>query len=186
MLDWKILAASFAALLFVSTLLVGDFGIPNFFGDIADKLGEWLGNSPFGGMFTAPTSSSVIDSDTINVKIFPDSFVLRPDFPVNITFDKKEIISFSGEITIDYEEKRITLDQSNSQLSIIMPIENIKIHGLKLAKLLIQEKGLDASTGNWEIKTENGSIEIYDFSGIGEITSRSIELDGNITKLIRL
>ena len=186
MLDWKILAASFAALLFVSSMLIGDFAITDFFADIAEKLGEWLGNSPFGGMFTAPTQSSVINTNIIDVSIYPDTFILKPDYPVNMSFNEKEITGFMGDIIIDYDEKKITLDESNSQLNIVMPIENVEIHGLILKKLLIQEKGIEANTGNWEIQTDNGTIEIYDFSGFGEISSESIHLEGNITKLIRL
>lgn len=186
MLDWKILAASFAALLFVSSLLIGDFAIKDFFTGIADKLSEWLGNSPFGGMFTAPTPSNVISTDSINVKIIPDTFTLKPDLPVNVSFSGKIITDFSGEILVDYNENEVILDESNSNLNIVMPVETIEIHGLNMKKLLIQNTGIDADTGNWELATDNGTIEIYDFSGSGEIGLRSIDLVGNITRLIRL
>lgn len=184
MLDWKILAASFAALLFVSSMLVGDFGVRDFFSTVVEKLGEWLGNSPFGGLFTAPTS--IMNVDTINLKLYPDLFVLKPDSSVNISFDKKEVVNFVGEITVDYNNKKIILDEINSPLNIVIPIETTRISGLKLKKLLVKDIKIDVSAGEWEISNDNGSIEIYDFSGLGEIDVNRIQLEGNITRLIRL
>ena len=185
MLDWKILAASFAALLFVSSMFIGDFAIQDFFSTVVEKIGEWLGGSPFGGMVTAPTSS-VIEGNTVNVKIYPERFTIIPDNPVNITFDGKEITDFSGEIVIDYSEKKITFDESNSRLNIIIPIENTEITDLKIKKVIIHNKEIDVNTEDWDLSNKNGSIEVYDFSGIVEITTRMIELKGNMSKLVRL
>ena len=185
MLDWKILAASFAALLFVSTLLIGDFGIGDFFTTVSEKLGEWLGNSPFSGMFTT-TKPVVTGPDTINVRIQPETFVLRPDQPINISFDNREITGFSGTITVNYTDNRIIFDESNSDLSMTMPLETIKIEGLAFRKLDITEMQMETEAGEWDFSTENGSIEIHDFFGTGEITPKAIEIKGNISKLVRL
>ena len=55
MFDWKILAASFAALLVVSSVLVGGFG----FTDILGTLSDWMGESPLSGLVTAPSRGAM-------------------------------------------------------------------------------------------------------------------------------
>lgn len=185
MIDWKIMAASLAALLFVSSVFVGDFGLREFFGTITEKLGEWLGNSPFGGLFTAPTSS-VIDADVVSLKIYPETFTLRPDHPVNITFGTHTITDFTGDISVDYVGNVLAFDEANSQLVLEMPIETTAVEGMFIKKLVIDNEKIDVSTGDWEISSNNGSIELYDFDGIAEIDSGMIALSGNISKLVRV
>ena len=185
MLDWKILAASFAALLFVSSMLVGDFAIRDLFTTVSEQLGEWLGNSPFGGMFTA-TKPQVTDADVIDLEMRPETFTLIPDQPVNISFDSGEITDFSGSIDVNYETKVIILDETNSDLIIKMPLETIKISGLSITKMDLKDIDLDLTTGSWDLTSKNGSIEIHGFLGTGEITPSMIIMQGNVTKLVRL
>jgi hypothetical protein len=185
MLDWKIMAASLAALVFVSSVFVGDFGIRDFFGTLTERLGEWLGNSPFGGLFTAPTTS-IINADTVSLKIYPDTFLLKPDHSVNVTFGRREIADFMGEIEVDYVRKRITLDEANSHLILTMPLEQTTFTGVMLKKFVVDKERIDVSTGDWEISSHNGTIELYDFQGTVEIDSRSVSFSGNITRLVRL
>jgi hypothetical protein len=185
MLDWKMLAASLVAIIFVASLLIGDFAIKGLFSGVGDGLGQWLGNSPFGGLFTAPTAQGT-SASTISLKFRPDSFTIKPDSPVNMTFEWGDMKMFSGEIIVDYEGKTMLVRESNSQLGLTMPLQSVKIHGLKSKKLVIQNSVIDMTADRWIIASENGSVEVYDFSGTGYISSGVIALDGNITKFTRI
>ncbi len=184
MMDWKILAASFAALIFVSSLFVGDFAIKDFFSTLVDKIGEWVGSSPFGGMFAAPTHPSS-GTQEIELKMYSQNLVINPEYPVNISFDNNEMTGFLGTLEINYIKRNIELGEDKTNLRITIPLKDISIEGLTFKKFTINNAKIDVHTDRWDISSENGSVELYDFSGFGEINNEMIVFKGNVTKIQR-
>jgi hypothetical protein len=182
MIDWKILAASFAALVLISSVLVGNVGGGNVFTDLFSKISEWFGSTPFSGFLVAPGP----DAEKVNIKIYPERITLVPESKVNLTLNDVEVRDFSGEISIDLGENEAFVKESGSSLTMALEIDEILIEGVVNKRLVIENTKLEVSSGTWNIKTNNGSMEFYDFSGDVLVSPSVIELNGNVTKIERL
>lgn len=176
MLDWKILAASFVALLVVSSVLLGGFGIGEFFSDLINKIGEWLGSSPFGGFFSTPTAKT----KEIDIVLYPANLSLKPDSSINVSTDMITLTNFKGEISTDFENETLIFKESDSSLIVEIPLERITIPDLQIKKMSFENVRFDMKPN---ITGENGSIEIYDFLGKGIIAVGSVEFQGNVSKM---
>lgn len=171
MLDWKILGATFAALLVVSTLFIGGFGIEDFFSDIFEKLSEWLGTSPFG------TTSRTTYVEFI---LYPKELSFTVEKPVNITLDSFKVENFLGDVSISFINDTISL-QSNS-LVINTHTQNLIIHTLQLKNLKALCK-FQVFGPSSNITSENGSIEIYNFLGTLSLSNHTLYFSGNTTRI---
>jgi len=176
MLDWKILAASFVALLVVSSVLLGGFGIGEFFSDLINKIGEWLGSSPFGGFLSAPTT----ETKQIDIMLYPANLSLLPDSIVNISTDAVTLTNFKGEINMDFKDKTLIFKESGSSLTVEVPLEGITVSDLQIKKMSFENLIFDVKP---DITGGNGSIEIHDFLGKGIITTRGVGFQGNVSKM---
>jgi len=181
MLDWKILAASFAALLFVSSMLIGGLGITDFFSTIVNKISEWFGSSPFGNVFSSPAKAT---NENVDITLYTSVFTLKPDSNINISTDEITLTEFNGEVEADFQSNTLTFKHSNTPLTISTALQETHIINLKLDKLLVENIQLQIKSEKWNITSSNASIEIYDFYGTASITNKSIILKGNVSRLV--
>ncbi len=181
MLDWRILAASFAGLLFVSSMLIGGSGITDFFSNIINTIGEWFGSSPFGNVFSAPARAS---NENVDITLYSPVFTLKPDSDINISTDEITLIGFNGDVIANFQNNTLTFKQSNTPLTINTALQETHITNLRLDKLLIENMQLKLKSGKWNITSGNGSVEIYDFYGTALITTDNIILKGNVSRLV--
>jgi hypothetical protein len=68
MLDWKVLASAFIALLIVSFILLGSFGSSGFFPNIISGIGDLFGSSPFGDI--VPSSAT---GKRVTITLYPSN-----------------------------------------------------------------------------------------------------------------
>ena len=176
MLDWKIVGASFAALIVISTVMLGNFGIGDFFSDLFDRTGNRLGGSPFGGFFSTPTARNM----EVNVTLFPDDFVLIPDSAINLTIEPINLEDFQGEIRVYFSNQTLILKEKNSPLTINTDLRDIEIENLVLNKLLLEDEAFEIEPN---ITTSNGTIDMTGFLGTAFIHTDNIELIGNVSSL---
>lgn len=172
MFDWKILAASFAALLVVSSVLVGGFG----FSDILDKLQEWMGGSPFGGFVTAP----VRDSKPVAIIIFPDTFELSVD-KASFAIGDADFQNFTGTIQADLTSDMLTCHQKDTDLKVSLPLSELKIEDVSIGKLYLEDIDFNVISHSLDTHGENSTLEVNDFSGRVTILDELVRLDGNVT-----
>ena len=178
MAEWKILAASFATLLVISTLLVGDFGIRDAFSGIVDKINNWLSGSPFGGMIEIPEGTAV----KVDMFLNPKNFTFEPN-NLNITANSVDFSGFSGKLDIDYSESKITMTQTGTGMKIETPINEIIVEGIVIPKITLADTKFSVMTEQSNISTQNDSVEINGFSGTAIINAQGIELLGNVSSI---
>ncbi len=171
MLDWKILAASFAALLIVSSVLIGGLG----FTEIVDNIRDWLGGSPFGGIVDFPEAGS----KEATVIIYSTPFSFSPDNPINATIGGASVEGFSGIVSADFETLSLAFSSEGFRLS--FPISNITLEDVSVGKLDITNADFAVKDGELETSAENGTLEISDFVGSMEFRDTRATLTGNFT-----
>jgi hypothetical protein len=172
MFDWKILAASFAALLVVSSVLVGGFG----FTDILDKLNEWLGESPFGGFVAAP----VRNTKPVTVIFFPEYFEL-PVEGVSFSTVDADFEGFTGTLQANLSSNTISFSPGDTQLRVTLPLSDLAIDDVRIGRLSLEDTDFHVISHALDTSGENASLEVYDFSGRLSINQELVRLDGNVT-----
>lgn len=149
--------------------------------DFLEKIRGWFESSPLSGLFARPVKRMT----EIDLTFYPKDFVLRPESVVNVTSNSTKVMNFKGEVSIDLEGNFVVLKDANSELTIEERLGEIDVHGLVVSNLKLAGMKLDMISGNWTESTESGSLKIYDFLGEGIITSDSIELVGNVSKIFK-
>jgi hypothetical protein len=147
--------------------------------DLFDNIKKWFESSPLGGLFARPVKRMT----EIDLTFYPKDFVLNPESVVNVTSNCTKVSNFNGGISLDLEGDLAVLKESNSQLTIEEKLGEIEIHGLTIGSLELKGMKLSMVSGNWTETTDSGSLKMYDFLGRGVITSDSIELIGNVSKV---
>jgi hypothetical protein len=177
MLEWKILAAAFSALLVISIVLVGNSGIKDTFGGIVGKLTDWLGGSPI----SLPTGGKS-GTNQVSLTLYPKTFTLNSETKLNLSLGGSSFENFNGAITFDFQAGKISLQEKGSSLVISSPLQNFTIPDLTLSKLSIEGMKflVHAQT---DITSENGNMSIQGFSGTLSLANSSIILSGNVTKI---
>ena len=176
MLEWKILAAAFSALLVISMVLVGNTGIKDSFGGIVGKLTDWLGGSPV----PIPIGSGK-SANTVSIALYPKAFTLTPESKLNLTLGDSRFENFNGAVTFDFQSGKLTL-QEKSGFSVSSPLKDFTIPDLKLSRLQISGMKFTVRSQS-EISNENGTMDIQGFSGSLSLGNSSIILSGNVTKI---
>jgi hypothetical protein len=174
MFDWKILAASFAALLVVSSVLVGGFG----FGDVLDTLRDWLGDVPFEGLVSSPLSSS----RQASVEFYPDSFELSLE-GASFSMGSASFADFSGTLSANLTGDTLELSPADSDFRATLAITETTIEGVSLASLLLEDTEFHVKSNSLETSGQNASLEVSGFSGDVTITGGSVLLDGNFSSV---
>jgi hypothetical protein len=173
MLDWKILAASFAALLIVSSVLIGGLG----FTDIVDNIRDWLGGSPFGGIVDFPEAGS----KEATVIIYSTPFSFSPDVPINATIGDASMEGFSGIVSADFDA--LSLEFSSDSFTLSFPISNITLEDISIGKLELDNADFAVKDGELETSAENGTLEFSDFVGSIAFRDTRATLTGNFTSV---
>lgn len=176
MFDWKILAASAVALLFVSGLFLGNFGIQDFISGLLDKIREWTSSSPFAGFFSStPKKPSKID-----MTVYPEAIQLKPEGSVEVKSKEFSLENFQGLINLSFDHKQMILKEAETGLLLETELRSTEIHDLRLAHLEMKDLKLEIEP---DIRTENGSIQMTDFHGKSYIDAESVRFLGNVTQL---
>jgi hypothetical protein len=147
--------------------------------DLFDNIRKWFESSPLGGLFARPVKRMT----EIDLTFYPEDFVLNPESVVNLTSNSTKILNFNGGISLDLEGDLAVMKESNSQLTIEEKLGRMEIQGLTIGNLELKGMKLSMVSGNWTETTDSGSLKMYDFLGKGIITSDSIELVGNVSKV---
>lgn len=178
MLEWKILAAAFSALLVISMLLVGNTGMSDMFGGIVAKLTGWLGGNPV----SVPGIPGSSKGTNVSITLYPRNFTLNPGTKLNLTMGESYFESFDGTVSFDFQSGRISLKDKSSPFTVSSPLQSFSIANLSIPRLALKEMKF-AVHGQSDISNENGSLDIQGFSGSFSVTNSSIVLAGNVTKI---
>lgn len=149
--------------------------------DFFEMIKKWFESSPLGNLFSMPVKRI----EMIKLSFHPESFEFDSNDFVNISTNTSEVLNFKGNIGIDMGNKILVLKESGSTLSIKETLGTINIEGLKLNSLELKDMKLALTSGNWNETTENGSVTIKDFLGNAVVKEGVIELEGNVSKLIK-
>ena len=149
--------------------------------DFFNMIKGWFESSPLGNIFNAPVKRA----ETIKLTFYPDNFEINAADFINITTPTSEISNFKGTVSIDMKGKTFVMKEAGTQLYVKETIGIIYVDGLKLTSLDLQGMKLSLSSGNWNETTENGSVTLNDFLGRGKINEDRIELEGNVSRLVR-
>ena len=174
MFDWKILAASFAALLVVSSVLVGGFG----FSDVLDQLQDWMGESPLGGFVSAPIRSS----RAATVVIYPETFqfsLTGADF----TSGQSEFTDFTGDVRANLTSDELTFLAKDSSFSVTQPLTEITFDKVILGKLSLEDTEFHVISHDLDTSSRNATLEVIDFSGSITLTADNVQMDGNVSSV---
>lgn len=177
MFSSKVLLAIVIIVVIIALVLI------NFQG-LGDKLkGAFSGGGKAAlGNFGAPGKPS----GTIDLSVFPQSeFILKPEAPIDITLESTSFSQFLGEIRVDYLNKTLRFIDSRTPLKVDFKLVNVDLSSkLKLAKLSLQETKMNIIKDGWSKSTNNGTVEIEGFVGLGKITPDYIQLAGNVTRFV--
>lgn len=176
MFDWRVLAASFVALLFISGIFITGFGIKDFFTNLGEKISEWMKSSPFEGFFS--TTPKKIHK--VEIIIRPKNIQLHPQEGISMRSNIFNIENFYGIVNISFFKKRIFLKETQTGLDFNAPLVNIEIEKIRLKSLIVNNVSFEVKP---DIKTNMGTIEITDFSGKCLIDENSLILIGNVSIL---
>jgi hypothetical protein len=177
MLDWKIIAAGVVALLFISSIFIGEFGVRDFLSDIVGKIGEWLGGSPFSGVFSTPKAKE----SNIKIQLFPQDFALSPNEEYDVIVGDMNLSSFQGDMNIFFNTSKIELIQATSEFKVTFPLENVEVHGVNLKTLALEETKFTIEPN---ITTDSGNLDMSDFLGSAIVNDDSIIFEGKASRLL--
>lgn len=173
MIDWKIIAASIVALLFVASLFIGGLGIRDFLSGGVEKISEYLGGSPFGGVVSTQKGEK-----EISFLISPSEITIKPDAEVSLEAEQTRFSGFKGEILLSFSNS--TVDLRSSSLSINFPLKNLNISSLALSTFSLQRTKLEIKPN---ISTDSGDLEMKGFMGSAIATSKGLEFRGKVSQL---
>lgn len=178
MFDWKIIGASAVALVFVSTVLLGNFGITGLISDVFGDAGEWITDSPLTGIF--PSSSGKIGD--ISIHYFSKKITLSPSTSINILSGDTNITGFSGDISIDLEKNEIILIDPKTSLEINLGMHETIFSNVKLSKLLQEDADFRVEP---DIGVIGGTLEMKNFQGEITVpeTADKIIFNGTVSNL---
>jgi hypothetical protein len=149
--------------------------------DFFDMIKKWFESSPLGNLFAMPVKRI----ETVKLGFYPETFEFKAEDFVNISTVTSEVSNFKGNIGIDMGNKILVLKEAGSSLSIKEKIGEINIVGLKLNSLELKNMKLVLTSGNWNETAENGTITIKDFLGDALVKEGVIELEGNVSKVLK-
>ncbi|MBI4020139.1 MAG: hypothetical protein HY367_02300 [Candidatus Aenigmarchaeota archaeon] len=179
MLDWRVLAASFVALIVIVIAISGNIRIPEGLSGIIDPLNV-IGRLPGGGS----------GGEEIAITFWPEgNHSLKSKEAVTVYSGGAVIYGFNGEITLDapgaaeLRQATVLLKEDGSPLHAAFATNTV-IDGLMLGKTGLAGK-ISMASGNWNYTSENGSVTFSSFSGQALISPSSgiITLNGNVTGL---
>jgi hypothetical protein len=142
---------------------------------------KWFDSSPLGNLFTAPVKRS----EVIKLSFYPETFEFSTTDLINITTATSEIGNFKGAASVDMKNKILYFKEAGSSLVIKEAIGAVNIEGMKISSLELKDMKLSLVSGNWNETTESGSISINDFLGRAVIKDGYIEIEGNVSRMVK-
>jgi hypothetical protein len=179
MLEWKILAAAFSALIVISIVLVGNSDINDRFGGIVGKLTDWLGGTPVnlpGGILKSSTN-------TVSITLYPENFTLSPDSKLNLTLGDSYFENFNGQVSFDFQAGKVYLKEKSSTFTVSSPIQSFSMQDFRISRLTLTGIKFTLKSAQSNIANDNGNLDIQGFQGAFSVTNSSITLAGNVTKI---
>ena len=176
LLEWKILAAVFAILIVASSALVGNSGIKDTFLNSTGNIGDWLGGSPFGSIFSTPEKGTVAVAITLKA----GSIGLVMESPVNVTAGDAKMENFKGPVSFDFDAGTSSFVLDGSDFTIEKKLEETTITGVSMKELVLEGIDFVVKSENTEITGSGEKIEIYDFAGDIYVND-SVVLTGNVS-----
>lgn len=149
--------------------------------DFFDMVKNWFDSSPLGNMFTSPIKRN----DAIKLAFYPETFEFVTTDMINITTITSEIGNFKGTAYVDMKNRAIYFREAGSSLMIKEVIGIVNIGSLKISSLELKNMKLSLASGNWNENTESGSISINDFLGKAVIKDGYIEIEGNVSRMVK-
>ncbi len=177
----KATAAVLVVLFFSLMLTIPTARAEGLLSDFFDMIKKWFESSPLGNLFATPIKRI----EVVKLSFYPETFEITADDFVNISTGTSEVSNFKGDMGIDMGNKILVLKETGSSLSIKETIGEVSIEGLKINSIEVKDMKLVLTSGNWNETTENGSVIIKDFLGKCVIKEGIIELDGNVSKIIK-
>jgi len=177
----RIIAVVLVGMFLASAVLVQPVRAEGLLSDFFDTIKRWFESSPFGNLFSTPIKRM----ETLTLSFYPEDFEFDITEPVNMSTENTEISNFKGTINIDMNNKLMLLSETDTSLKIKENIGTIGIHGLKINSLELKDLKLVIRSGNWNETTENGTVTIKDFLGTCLVRDGVIELEGNVSKVIK-
>lgn len=175
--EWKILAAIFAVLIVLSSAIMTNTGVKDFFSNGTGSLGDWF-KSPFGSIFSTPSKTV----NPVSIRLISDSITLSMENPVNISAGTTSIQNFKGSILLDFGSNSSVFLPAGSELRLETSLADIEVADARISKMILEGVGFVVTSENTNITAENDKIEIYDFSGTIRVTD-SVLLSGNVSKV---
>jgi hypothetical protein len=179
MLEWKILAAAFSALIVISMVLVGNSDLKDRFGSIVGKLTDWLGGTPV----SLPGGIGNAKDNSVSITLYPMNFTLNPDTRLNLTLGESYFENFNGQVSFDFQTNKIYLKEKSSTFMVSSPMQNFVMEDFSISRLTLKEMKFTLMSSQSNITNENGSLDIQGFSGTFSVQNSSINLAGNVTKI---
>ena len=167
--------------LFLSVSILPSVRAEGLLSDFFDMIKRWFESSPLGNLFTVPVKRI----ETIKLSFYPETFEFSAQDFINISTSASEISNFKGGVSIDMASKAVILTEAGSSLVVKETLGVVNVYGMKLSALELKGMKLALSSGNWNETTENGSVTINDFLGTGIIKEGVIELEGNVSRVIK-
>ena len=167
--------------LFLSVSILPGVRAEGLLSDFFDMIKKWFESSPLGNLFTVPVKRV----ETIKLSFYPESFEFSAQDFINMSTTTSEVSNFKGGISIDMNNKAVTFTEAGSSLVMKETLGVINVYGMKLSALELKGMKLALSSGNWNETTENGSVTINDFLGTGVIKEGVIELEGNVSRVVK-
>jgi hypothetical protein len=179
----KILAIALVALILSITIAATAQSVraEGLLSDFFDMVKKWFDSSPLGNLFTAPVKRN----EFIRLAFYPETFDFSTADLINITTATGEISNFKGTASVDMKNKALYFKESGSSLVIKETIGIINVDNLKISSLELKDMKLSLVSGNWNETTESGSISISDFLGKATIKDDYIEIEGNVSRLVK-
>ena len=174
MFDWKILAASFAALLVVSSVLVGGFG----FTEVLDTLKDWLGEAPFEGFAISPA----MPSKHAIVTFYPETFSLAMESSA-FSIGNARFTDFSGDLVANFTSDTLELCQKDTEFRVAMALTEATLEDISLTHILLDDTEFHVTSNSLETSGQNASLEVSDFFGQVTIMDDRIVLAGNFSSI---
>lgn len=175
MIDWKVLASAFIALLIVSFLLVDGLSTGGILSGVFGALGTWFGSSPFGDF--VPNGHI---NKQVTIAVFPDNLTIETNGAVEIGTDTLDMSGFDGTLDMDFKNNIVTLAEKGSALKINLTLEGLIIPLIKINKISLT--GIEFSIQP-NVTTNDGEIDFSGFSGSLNANSGGLEFSGNVTEL---
>jgi hypothetical protein len=187
MLDWRILGASFAALIIISAVFLGgtgtsdetptsEGGIGDMLSGVFDKISSWFSGSPFGGFFEQP----VARSSTVQLILYPDEFSLTPESEISLSSGETMIKGFSGQMDANFVNQTMTLSEKGSSMTVTLPLQSIILDEIRITSLNLDGMKFEIVPN---MTANNGTLEMSNFLGRMEFNEDRIDLFGNVSRL---